>query len=202
MQNPTFEEAVHFHGHRCPGLAFGCRAAEIAMEKVGAVRAPDEELVAIVENDACGVDGIQVVTGCTVGKGNLILRDLGKGAWTLINRTSGKAVRIMTRPDFSVDAVDPAFHPLRAKIHGGSATPAEREAYREHLDAVCAAILTRPADEVFAVREVAPDVPEKARIFVSYTCAVCGEQVAESRARVKDGKIVCIPCAGKYTRGW
>ncbi|WP_342677615.1 FmdE family protein [Methanofollis sp. UBA420] len=202
MQNPTFEEAVRFHGHRCPGLAFGYRAAEIAMEKIGAVRAPDEELVAIVENDACGVDGIQVVTGCTVGKGNLILRDLGKGAWTLINRTSGKAVRIMTRPDFSVDVVDPAFHPLRAKVHGGSATPGERKAYREHLDAVCAAILTHPADEVFAVREVAPDVPEKARIFASYTCAVCGEQVAESRARVKDGKIVCIPCAGKYTRGW
>ncbi|MFA7695732.1 MAG: TraR/DksA C4-type zinc finger protein [Methanoregula sp.] len=26
--------------------------------------------------------------------------------------------------------------------------------------------------------------------------------VAEHRARVKNGKIVCIPCAGEYSRGW
>lgn len=202
MQNPTFEEAVRFHGHRCPGIAFGYRAAEIAMEKVGAVRAPDEELVAIVENDACGVDGIQVVTGCTIGKGNLILRDFGKNAWTVINRTNGKAVRLATNPDFSVDAIDPDFFPLRNKVHKGSATPAEKEAYEKHLDLVCDAILTGPAETIFTIREVAPEAPEKARIFASYTCAVCGEQVAESRARVKDGKIVCIPCAGNYTRGW
>ncbi len=30
----------------------------------------DEELFAIVETDACGADAIQVITGCTFGKGN------------------------------------------------------------------------------------------------------------------------------------
>lgn len=202
MQSPTYEDVIRFHGHTCPGVTFGYRAAGIAMERTGSVRAPDEELVVIVENDACGVDAFQVVTGCTVGKGNLLLRDLGKNAWTLINRTTGKAVRIATRPSFSIEAIDPEFLPLRARAWGAGATPAEKQAYEEHLKAICDAILTRPAEEIFTIQEIEPEVPERARIFRSYICAVCGESVAESRVRMRDGKIVCIPCAGEYTRGW
>ncbi|MDK2973757.1 MAG: formylmethanofuran dehydrogenase subunit [Methanofollis sp.] len=202
MQHPSYEDAIRFHGHLCPGITFGYRAAGIAMDRTGSVRAPDEELITIVENDACGVDAFQVVTGCTVGKGNLILRDLGKNAWTLINRTTGKAVRITTRPAFSIDAIDPDFLPLRERAHGDDATPEDRTAYEEHLHAVCNEILTRPADEIFSISEVQPAVPEKARIFRSRICAICGEAVAESRVRMKDGRIVCIPCAGEYTRGW
>ncbi|MDD5143598.1 TraR/DksA C4-type zinc finger protein [Methanoregula sp.] len=33
-------------------------------------------------------------------------------------------------------------------------------------------------------------------------CATCGERVAEHRARVKDGRFVCIRGAGEYGRGW
>lgn len=43
-----------------------CRAN---MEALKSLRAEDEEIVAIVENDACGVDDLQCVTGCTFGKG-------------------------------------------------------------------------------------------------------------------------------------
>lgn len=71
-----FEKAVEFHGHVCPGLAIGYRAAELGIEALACGRDTDEELVAIVENDACGVDAVQVVTGCTLGKGNLILKDI------------------------------------------------------------------------------------------------------------------------------
>lgn len=202
MDLPSYEDTVRFHGHVCPGITFGYRAAGIAMEMTGSVRAPDEELVVVVENDACGVDAFQVVTGCTVGKGNLILRDFGKNAWTLINRTTGKAVRIAMRPSFSIDAIDPEFLSLRMRAQRPDATPEDKQVYDEHLKSVCNAILTRPAEEVFSIREVQPDVPEKARIFGSYVCSVCGELVAESRVRMKDGKIVCIPCAGEYTRGW
>jgi formylmethanofuran dehydrogenase subunit E len=49
--------------------------ATAAMESLEMFRAKDEELVAIVENDACGVDALQCVAGCTLGKGNLLFRD-------------------------------------------------------------------------------------------------------------------------------
>ncbi len=83
----TFEDAVEFHGHACPGLALGYRAALFALETLGK-RAADEELVAIVENNSCAVDAVQLLTGCTFGKGNLIFRDYGKQVYTFVKRSS------------------------------------------------------------------------------------------------------------------
>jgi formylmethanofuran dehydrogenase subunit E len=71
----SFAGTVSFHGLACPGLAIGYRAAVHALETLHAGR--DEELVAIMENDACGMDAIQAVTGCTTDKGNLIMQDPG-----------------------------------------------------------------------------------------------------------------------------
>jgi formylmethanofuran dehydrogenase subunit E len=66
-----FRRCVEFHGHTCPGLAIGFQAARTLMEQLGVRKAPDEELVAIVETDACGADAIQVMTGCTFWEGEL-----------------------------------------------------------------------------------------------------------------------------------
>lgn len=41
-----------------------------------------EELIAVVEIDACFADGIQAVSGCTLGNNSLIYRDLGRTAVT------------------------------------------------------------------------------------------------------------------------
>ena len=46
----------------CPGLAIGVRASAIAMDKLNTGLSEDEELVCVTENDACGVDGVQVLT--------------------------------------------------------------------------------------------------------------------------------------------
>ena len=56
----------------------------------GRSKGGDEELLAFVENDACGADGVQVMTGCTFGKGNFIFENFGKHAFTLIARKRGK----------------------------------------------------------------------------------------------------------------
>ena len=55
---------VAFHGHICPGLIIGYRAAKLAAKELELHRDKDEELVAVVENDACGVDAIQSMLGC------------------------------------------------------------------------------------------------------------------------------------------
>lgn len=89
----TWEDCAQFHGHKCPGLAIGYRAAVLAMEKLGLSEgSQDEELVCISENDACGVDAIQVITGCTAGKGNLIFHMTGKEAYSFYCRKSGKSI--------------------------------------------------------------------------------------------------------------
>lgn len=65
----SFEDAVDFHGHACPGLALGYRVAVAALKHLDVSRVEDEDLVAVVENDACSVDAVQFACGCTFGKG-------------------------------------------------------------------------------------------------------------------------------------
>jgi formylmethanofuran dehydrogenase subunit E len=197
-----FEEVVAFHGHACPGLAIGYRAARAALQALSVERPVDEELVAIVENDACGIDAIQYVAGTTMGKGNLIFRDYGKRAWTFINRRTGKAVRVAEKPEFFEQKSDPRLSELRGKVMAGTATSEEQKEFSRRSGQYIRDLLSFPAEEMFTIRHVTPEIPEKARIFRSVTCAVCGESVAESRARLQEGKIVCIPCHDQYTRGW
>ena len=63
-----YAEIVRFHGHSCPGSAIGYRMTLAAMKLLGVTRSGDEELVAIVENDACGVDALQCMSGSLVRK--------------------------------------------------------------------------------------------------------------------------------------
>ena len=198
----SYEDAVAFHGHSCPGLALGYRAADYAMKRLNAERSADEDLVAIVENDACGVDAVQALAGCSVGKGNLIMRDIGKHAYTFINRRTGTAIRLVQRPEPLTERLDPDAAALRKKVMSGKATPAEEKEFNGRLVAIIEKILTMPIGELFIEKEARSEIPERARISGSVQCAICGEMVAEHRARVKNGKIACIPCAGEYSRGW
>ena len=167
----TYPEIVAFHGHACPGLAIGYRMSRAAMDALSQMRSEDEELVAIVENDACGVDALQCVTGCTFGKGNLIFRDYGKQAYTLYSRDSRKGVRVL-------------FH--------GNGIP---ESVRGDRDSFAEWLLKAPDQAMLSVTEVRIDEPEPARIHGSAPCALCGERVMETRLQQVDGKLLCIPCA-------
>ena len=197
-----FAEAARFHGHICPGLALGYRAAGIALERLRSGRAEDEELVTIAETDACGVDAIQVLTGCTAGKGNLLFKDHGKHAFTFINRVTGDAVRVVGNPSFDTDSLDPGLASLRTRVMQGQASGEELTEYRRRIDRIVEKILDLPAETLFTIRKVDVDMPERARIFKSVPCAKCGELTAESRVRVEDGKFVCRSCSKEYTRHW
>jgi formylmethanofuran dehydrogenase subunit E len=198
----SYHEAVAFHGHACFGLALGYRTGEYALKHLRTDRSDDEDLVAIVENDACGVDAIQLVAGCSVGKGNLILQDFGKHAYTFIDRKYNRAIRLVQRPEPVVHRIDPVASALREKVMSGTATPSEQKEFHERQAAVIDTILKMPIDELFMIKEVKPEIPVRAKIFTSVQCASCGEMVAEHRARVRKGTFVCIPCAGEYGRGW
>ncbi|AVX29827.1 formylmethanofuran dehydrogenase, subunit E [Carboxydocella thermautotrophica] len=196
-----WEKCVEFHGHICPGLALGFKAAVIALNELGVSRAADEELVTIVENDACGVDAIQVLTGCTIGKGNLIYRDYGKQVYTFGNRKTGEAVRVSVKPD--VMGRDPEHRKLMDLVIKGEATDEEYDCFKKkHLEK-SQKIMELSVEEFCKVEKVKLDFPKKARIFDTIICAECGEGAMEPRVRVKDGKMVCLVCAGEeYTRGW
>lgn len=195
-EKTDWEKAMEFHGHICVGLVMGYRAAVAGMESLKVKRSGDEEIVVIAETDNCGVDAVQVVTGCTMGKGNLIFRDYGKNAYTFGRRDTGEAVRVLARPFDSL--LPEEFVSLQNRSRRGEAAPEEKEQLHKMQLKVISDILQRPQNEVLTVQDVELDLPGKARIFTSVTCARCGESVMEPRARVRDGQFVCIPCSDYY----
>jgi len=197
---PAFQESIRLHGHACIGLAVGYAAARVALERLAIVRAEDEELVAVVECDACGVDAIQSVLGCTLGKGNLIYRDHGKNVFTVIDRRKNRGVRIALAADLFNRT--PEQEALMMKVFGGRADDRERQAFWTAQRKKIEDFLADPAERWFRIEMVEPEVPERARLFSSLICEQCGEQVMEPRVRLRAGKKVCIPCAENYGRGW
>ena len=176
MNDRLWKECQEFHGHACGGLAIGFRAAETAAELLGfdRERAEDEELVCVAESDMCGLDCIQWMLACTVGKGNLILRPRGKTAFSFFDRRTGKGVRLVLRP----------FDRDRPK------------------EEVIAEILAKPYGELFEIKEPGFEMPEKARLFDNVVCCKCGESVREDMVCLQKGKPYCLDCFPRYDRGW
>lgn len=172
IQQELWERCVAFHGHACPGLAIGYRAALYAAELLGLSFSEDEQTVCITENDACGVDAIQVVLGCSVGKGNLLFHMTGKQAFSVYNRTTGRSVRLVLK------------RPAEAR--------SREESFRFYH--------TQPAEALFDVKETRIALPERARLFDAYVCEACGETVGGNWVRIQDGRKLCLDCCSRYDR--
>ena len=192
MDSDDFKRCEAFHGHVCGGLAIGYIAAMAGLDWLREKRALDEELVAIVETDACCVDAIQVVTGCTFGKGNLIYRDYGKMGFTFFNRRTGQGVRLAMKPD-AFQANERQIE-LFGKTRDGSITEAETAELKQLGMQRTAEVLDTSAGDLFSMTPVTAGMPGKARIEPSTPCARCGEPTMASKLASMDGQAVCRAC--------
>ena len=168
----TWNDCVAFHGHECGGLTIGYKASLYAAQLLELEFSADEQVVCIAENDACGIDGIQVMLGCSVGKGNLLFRMRGKQAFSFYNRKTGKSVRLVLKP----------------RPEGMS--KAESFAYYQSC---------RP-EEMFDVKQTTIRLPEQARLFDSYICDCCGEVTASNWIRLSGDRKLCLDCYESYDR--
>ena len=168
------QDLVHFHGHLCPGLLIGYRAAKAAARSLDLGPARDEELVTIAENKSCSVDAFQHLLSTTYGKGNLIWRDYGKQAFTVIDRDHDQAVRV----SFVGEGLRKA----------GPDGKVDREAFARQL-------LTAPEEEVVKVEEVAVEPPPRGHHRALDLLRRCGEPTMASRTVEIHGKSYCRPCA-------
>jgi len=167
-----WEKCAAFHGHVCGGLTIGYKAALYAMELLELTFSDDEQVVCICENDACGVDAVQVILGCSIGKGNLLFRMRGKSAYSIYNRKTGKSVRLV----------------LRDRPQG--MTREESYAYYQ----ACA------PQNMFDVKPTTIALPERARLFDSYKCECCGETAGANWIRICGGRKLCLDCYEAYDR--
>lgn len=178
-----WRRSVAFHGHECGGLTIGYKAAIYAIEllelklsedaqnKITCI-SDDEQVVCISENDACGVDAIQVILGCSVGKGNLLFHMTGKQAFSFYNRRTGKSVRLVLKPRPEGLSREESFD------------------YFQNLE----------QENMFDVKEATLPLPESARIFVSMICDCCKETAGSNWMRLQGEKKVCLDCYNAYDR--
>ena len=188
----NFKDTIKFHGHACPGLALGYRVANLALKELG-LRARDEELVAIVENNSCAVDAIQFICGCTFGKGNLIFKDFGKQVYTFIKRPHSEAVRIAVK--WQPPSEDPETEAMWTRYSEGDRSPEVTAVVQDRKARKMNAILAADDAELFETKRIQVELPEPARIYKSITCAGCGENVMEPRTIMVGDKLLCISCS-------
>ena len=162
----TWQDCVAFHGHECGGLTIGYKASLYAIELLKLDFSADEQVVCISENDACGVDAVQVMLGCSIGKGNLLFHMRGKQAFSFYNRKTGASVRLVLKP------------------RPEGMTKAESFAYYQRC---------KP-EEMFDVKQTTIRLPEAARLFDSYVCDHCGETTGANWIRLAGDQKLCLDC--------
>jgi len=182
------QRVVAFHGHYCPGIMWGYLASKVALERLGADRAEDEELIAIVENDSCAADAVQVLTGCTFGKGNFFFRDWGKHVYTFAVRPSPQDPEDASRRG-GTRAV--RVSRLPHNVGARHVVPAPDDETREEK---ITRMLRTPVAELFKIEDVTIDLPAAAQIHDSAICTRCGEEAMITRMQEVDGKAVCLSC--------
>ena len=168
----TWQDCVAFHGHECGGLTIGYKASLYAIALLGLAFSEDEQVVCVAENDACGIDAIQVMLGCSIGKGNLLFHMRGKQAFSFYHRKTGKSIRLVLKPRPEGVTKEASF----AYYQG--CTP----------------------EEMFDVKEATICLPEKAKLFDSYTCDCCGEVTGGNWIRLAGDKKLCMDCYSSYDR--
>ncbi len=185
------DATIAFHGHSCPGLAIGIRAAELALRELDNPK--DTEIVAVVETDMCGVDALQFLLGTTMGKGNLIHRDHGKMAFSFFRRATGQGFRALLNPA-ARGGMDDEMAELMRMSGNGTATEAQRQRVTELRAGLQQRFMTLPLEEMFQVTRVDRGAPRPPKILESLVCDHCGEKTMESRTRRFAGATLCIPC--------
>jgi formylmethanofuran dehydrogenase subunit E len=155
--------ALRLHGHKCPEVVLGLRAGAAAMNWLGVERSAKDQLLSLLqlpEGRWCFADGVQVIAGCTLGKGNLRAVGRGQLSLTLIEQATRRAVRVVTTVDVPPWLPDGAVETLLRRL------------------------LTAPAEQILSVSEEfryeAPDAfhPRSAR----------AERIGEELTGIKAGE--------------
>lgn len=197
-------DAGVLHGHYCPGLAAGVLASYTAMKHLAdmsrkpiellAASKGFEQLVAVIEINSCFVDGVQHVTGCTLGNNSLIYKDIGKTALSCALRGTSFGVRVVVKPGFEqkLRDMDPEF----ARLFDRVVREHERDeqlmrTFMKVSQNLSFSLVEKSAEDLFEISQTNIELPDYARMENSILCSRCAEEVMETKT--EDG--LCRDCA-------
>ncbi len=188
----VFQDAVDFHRHLCLDIAVGYRAAEILVREMGDELKNMKEVVALVGNQTCALDAIQEITGCTFGKRNLILTQVGKPVYILQNTKTGNSVRAYCRYWDSFDHTE--FRALRKAVKKPDATAEQKTTLERLTKEAIDKILSAPESALFQVSHIVLPAPKISGKYPAAACDACGEHTDEALLTETSGKKCCKEC--------
>lgn len=93
----SLKEATYFHGHLGPYLIFGLKAGELALELLKAKKYFGIEVRVFgldKKPKSCIIDGLQLSTGATFGKGNIVKITSPLEKLEFIHSDTGRKLRL------------------------------------------------------------------------------------------------------------
>jgi len=189
----VLKELISFRGSAEPGVAYGIKMVQAAKDFLKIRDLKKADLYVIAETSRCLPDAIEFLTGCTVGNGRLLIKDYTKMAASFIDLGTKRAVRVMIIPEFQRKDV---AHSKR------SVSLRQRRKFGEittHHTRHALEILKIPNKELLRVQKIKltePVPPMRPPTKIVF-CEKCGESIREEKARVRDGEILCLVCAGE-----
>ncbi len=179
------EGSAEAHGHLCPGQVVGVRMAMLGCRLIG-LDHPErhdqiKKLIVYVELDRCAADAVAHVTGVKLGRRSLKFMDYGIMAATFVNLETDRAFRVLSTEE--------------ARSLASVYAPEVGDKSRRQL----AAYKRMPDSVLFRVQQVHVkldeyDFPGPTRFKAA--CHICGQVVRDRREVIRDGVVLCRPCAG------
>lgn len=129
----VLERIARFHGHLGPFVVVGFRMGELANKSLGADPFGKTALVLTGGKPprSCVIDGIQLSSGCTLGKGGIAVVDQGEVASIFLSKAGGKSLRVRLRG------------PILERIVAMS---------RDEMEALATELYSKSDEELFDVR--------------------------------------------------
>lgn len=188
--------AFEFHGHKCPFMPIGYRMGTLALKKLGIEKCKDHALhvfseMGVGHPQGCMQDGIMAATGATFGKGMIDKLYYGKVAAIFWHPDVKGAYRIFLRNEFQDKLAPHEFFTYRKKGIEPSNIPSEIS------NDIINMVLDASDEDLFTVTFLKDfDYQPLKGSFAKAKCEICGEYTFERYLRIKNGKRVCIQCAG------
>ncbi len=171
------------HRHLCPRQVLGIRMGLCAGQALGLdLPQTGKRLLTIVETDGCAADGVAVATNCWIGRRTMRVMDFGKVAAVFVDTRTGRAVRVIPRPE--------------ARSRAGQYAPDARSSWEAQL----LGYQVMPEETLLRVQPVALTLSLRqllSRPRARAVCEACGEEILNEREVLQNGQTLCRACAGQ-----
>jgi len=96
----TLKQIEKFHGHLGPYVVIGYKMGELANKKLGSDPFSKKAVIWTGKQTplSCIIDGVQISSGCTLGKGNILVKNK-KLAKAEFSNNNGETITITLKPE-------------------------------------------------------------------------------------------------------